>query len=120
MNILLVNKFYWDKGGSEAVYFGGTQLLERHGHTVIPFSMQDERNKASEYARYFVSNISYDEASRYDKLVAASRIIYSFEAHKKINELLNNVKVDIAHFHIFQHQISPSVFGPLKKAGIFE
>ncbi|MGB5277322.1 MAG: glycosyltransferase family 1 protein, partial [Gammaproteobacteria bacterium] len=118
MNILFINKFYWKKGGSEAVYFAETALLEKHGHTVIPFSMLDEQNEPSEYSRYFVSNINYDNASSLEKLVAASRIIYSFEARKKIKELLNDIKIDIAHFHIFQHQISPSVFGPLKEAGI--
>jgi glycosyltransferase involved in cell wall biosynthesis len=118
MNILFVNKFYWDKGGSEAVYFGETELLKKYGHTVIPFSMHDEKNKPSEYAKYFVSNITYDNASLFEKIVASSRIIYSFEAKKKIRELLNDTKIDIAHFHIFQHQISPSIFGPLKQAGI--
>jgi len=118
MNILFINKFFWDKGGSETVYFGEMDLLEKHGHTVIPFSMQDERNRPSEFSKYFVSNINYETASKYEKIVAASRIIYSFEAKKKITELLKNNKIDIAHFHIFQHQISPSVFAPLKKAGI--
>jgi len=118
MNILFVNKFYWDKGGSEAVYFGETELLEKHGHTVIPFSMQDERNHPSEYSKYFVSNINYETATKYEKFISASRIIYSFEARNKITELLNNTEIDIAHFHIFQHQISPSVFAPLRKAGI--
>lgn len=118
MNILSINKFYWDKGGSEAVYFGETSLLENHGHTVIPFSMEDEKNKPSEYSKYFVSNINYETASRFEKIVAASRIIYSFEARRKISELLKDTYIDIAHFHIFQHQISPSVFAPLKKARI--
>ena len=118
MNILFINKFYWDKGGSEAVYFGEMELLKKHGHKVIPFSMQDERNHPSEYSKYFISNINYDTASKYDKLVSASRIIYSFEAKDKITKLLENVDIDIAHFHIFQHQISPSVFAPLRKAGI--
>jgi len=118
MNILFINKFYWDKGGSEAVYFGEISLLEKNGHTVIPFSMQDERNHPSEYSRYFVSNINYDTATKFEKLVAASRIIYSFEAKNKISKLLKENHIDIAHFHIFQHQISPSVFAPLKKAGI--
>lgn len=118
MNILFINKFFWDKGGSEAVYFGEMELLKKHGHTVIPFSMQDERNHPSEYSKYFVSNINYETATKYEKIVSASRIIYSFEARHNITELLKNVKIDIAHFHIFQHQISPSVFAPLRKAGI--
>lgn len=118
MNILFINKFYWDKGGSEAVYFGEIDLLQKHGHKVIPFSMQDERNHPSEYSKYFVSNINYETATKVEKAISASRIIYSFEAKNKMAELLKNEKIDVAHFHIFQHQISPSVFAPLRKAGI--
>ena len=118
MNLLLINKFFWRKGGSEAVYFGEMDLLKEHGHQVIPFSMQNELNFPSEYSKYFVSNIDYDNAGLKEKLTAAGRIIYSVEAKQKIEQLLQDHKIDIAHFHIFQHQISPSVFGPLKKAGV--
>lgn len=118
MNILFINKFYWDKGGSEAVYFGEIDLLQKNGHKVIPFSMQDDRNHPSEYSKHFVSNINYETATKVEKVVSVSRIIYSFEAKNKMAELLKNEKIDIAHFHIFQHQISPSVFAPLRKTGI--
>jgi glycosyltransferase involved in cell wall biosynthesis len=115
MKILSVNKFYWKKGGSEAVFFGEKELLEKNGHTVIPFSMQSENNLPAEYSEYFVKNVDYDSAKFAEKLSAALKIIYSFDARHKMESLLNAVKTDVAHFHIFQHQISPSVFGPLRK-----
>ena len=118
MKLLLINKFFWRKGGSEAVYFGEMDLLNAHGHQVIPFSMHDERNIPSEYADYFVSNVDYENSGLKEKLAVAARIIYSVEARQKIAHLLQDHQIDIAHFHIFQHQISPSVFGPLRKAGI--
>ncbi|MES9906381.1 MAG: glycosyltransferase family 4 protein [Sedimenticola sp.] len=118
MNLLLINKFFWRKGGSEAVYFGEMDLLENHGHQIIPFSMQDERNFPSDYSSYFVSNVDYENTGLREKLASASRIIFSFEARRQMTQLLKDHKIDIAHFHIFQHQISPSVFGPLRKSGI--
>lgn len=118
MNLLLINKFFWRKGGSEAVYFGEMDLLEGHGHLTIPFSMQDERNFPSDYAKYFVSKIDYESTGLKDKLTAAGRIVFSLEARRRMARLLRDHKIDIAHFHIFQHQISPSVFGPLRKAGV--
>ena len=118
MNFLLVNKFFWPKGGSEAVFFGEKELLEVHGHRVIPFSMKDERNFASPYERYFVDNVDFSEAGITRKLSAAGKIIFSLEARQKMSKLLKDNSVDIAHFHIFQHQISPSVFGPLRKKKI--
>lgn len=114
MNVLQVNKFHWLKGGSESVYLGLSQLLRSHGHNVISFSMKDERNLPSEWERFFVENVDYESASLSQKLLAASKILYSFDAKNKMRALLRDVDPAVAHFHIFQHQISPSVFGPLR------
>ena len=42
MKILLVNKFHWNKGGSEKYYFELGQLLKEHGNEVAYFSMNKE------------------------------------------------------------------------------
>lgn len=118
MKILSINKFYWKKGGSETVFFGEKSLLERHGHTVVPFSMQGSRNLPSDYAKYFVSESNYEQGGLKNKVKMAMNIIYSFEARRNMKNLLGVYQPDIAHFHIFQHQISPSVFTPLKKKNI--
>ena len=118
MNIISVNKFFWQKGGSEAVFFGEKSLLESKGHIVVPFSMADDKNQPSEYSQYFVKNVDYATAGGAAKLTSAMNIIYSFEAKSKMKQLLKVFTPDVAHFHIFQHQISPSVFGPLKKKNV--
>lgn len=115
---MLVNKYYWRKGGSETVFFGEKDLLELHGHQVIPFSMQHKNNFTTTYSRFFVSEVDYSKIGLVGKLSAALRVIYSLEAKRKMDALLSTENVDIAHFHIFQHQISPSVFGSLKKRNI--
>lgn len=118
MKVLQVNKYNWHKGGSETVYFRLSELLRAHGHEVIPFSMKDERNERSPYEKFFVENVDYDRGGISNKISSALKIIYSLDARNKIDALLNCVTPDVAHFHIFQHQISPSVFGPLRKRGI--
>lgn len=82
MRILQVNKFYYNRGGAETVYFGEAALLRRHGHDVIPFSMHDERNAPTPYERYFVSNVDLreTEGGLPGKAAAALRILYSREA----------------------------------------
>ncbi len=114
MKILSVNKYFWRKGGSEAVFFNEKEMLESEGNQVIPFSMQSDMNEDSEFSEFFVDEVDFDKTGFLDKLDAACKVIYSFEANKKIRSLLNNLAVDISHFHIFQHQISPSVFKPLR------
>lgn len=115
MIILSVNKYYWRKGGSEAVFFGEKDMLESEGHSVIPFSMACRENEDTTYSKYFVREVDYDKPALKDRLVAASKIIYSFNAARMMKKLLSNHSPDLAHFHIFQHQISVSVFSSLKR-----
>lgn len=119
MKILMVNKFFYIKGGSETYYFALKRLLEAKGHTVIDFSMQDEKNFESPYAEYFVEGVDYNGGmSKSKQLKAAKNIIYSTEAKRKLEKLIQDTKPDIAHLHIFQHQLSPSILDVLKKHNI--
>ena len=118
LSILSVNKFFWRKGGSEAVFFAEKELLESRGHRVVPFSMAHPKNEPSEYAEYFVSQVDYETPGLGNKLSSALKVLYSMEARRKIDSLLNGFTPDVAHLHVFQHQISPSILGPLKKRGI--
>jgi glycosyltransferase involved in cell wall biosynthesis len=118
LNILSVNKYFWRKGGSEAVFFNEMEILQKHGHLVIPFSMKHKSNIDSVYNQYFIDEVDYNVNSLKNKIVNASKVLYSFDARDKIKQLLDKQRFDLAHFHIFQHQISPSVFGPLSKHGV--
>ncbi len=116
MKALLVNKYFYLKGGPERHISKISKILEAKGHQAIPFSMQDERNEATPYAKYFVSNVDFDSPmSLGNKLRTASRVIYSLEAKEKIEALIKEAKPDIAHLHNIAHQISPSILDSLKK-----
>ncbi len=43
MKILFINKFFHLNGGSETVFFQEREFLKKQGHTVVDFSMEDER-----------------------------------------------------------------------------
>lgn len=116
MKILMVNKFFYIKGGCESYYFALKKLLEDNGHTVIDFSMQDEKNFDSEYSGYFVKNADYlGKTSAFEKIRIAKNIVYSSEAKKKFEQLVKDTKPDIVHLQNFQHQISPSILDVVKK-----
>lgn len=117
MKILQVNKFHYRRGGAETVYFGVSDLLRRHGHEVIPFAMQDDRNEETPYARYFVSNIDLREerGGVAGKVAAAGRILYSREAERKMDALLRETRPDVAHLHNIYHQLSPSILRALAR-----
>lgn len=119
MKILNINKFYYRKGGSEAYYFALADLLRENNHEVIPFSMKDEKNYNTEYDKYFIENISYENMGIKEKIINGVKLIYSVEAKNKVKNIVNDCNPDIAHLHIFQHQLSPSILKEIKKNGTY-
>lgn len=117
MRILNINKFYYLRGGAERYYFALTKLLEAQGHDVIPFSMQDERNFPSQYAKYFVQNLEVGRPGL--KMVhQVGRSLWSRETKRKISALVDDVNPDLAHLHLIYHHLSPSLLPALKKRNI--
>jgi glycosyltransferase involved in cell wall biosynthesis len=118
VKILMVDKYFFIKGGAERYYFELKQILEQHGHQVIPFSMQHPDNAPTEWADYFVSNIEFNGHSTLQKLAQApkviGRVLYSQEAKAAITKLIERVKPDVAHLHMIDHQLSPSILHALK------
>ena len=57
MRILMVNKYFYLKGGSERSFFELKKILEQNGHEVVPFAMFDQQNDKNEYSSFFVDNI---------------------------------------------------------------
>jgi len=115
MKILMVNKYYFVKGGSERYLFDLKELLEKNGHEIIPFAMKDKNNFQSEYSEYFVDHVDYDVPFSLQKLKEAARLVYSFHARKKIEALIETIQPDVAHLHMIDHQISPSILHSLRK-----
>ncbi|HCC23629.1 TPA: hypothetical protein DF272_05670 [Candidatus Falkowbacteria bacterium] len=119
MKILLINKFYYQRGGAETVFFRTKQLLEAAGHKVVVFSMQDPRNEESPFSSYFVSPINFDEFdSVWAKIKKIPRSFYSIEAKNKLLLLIKQEKPDVAHIHNFEHHLTPSILAALKRAGV--
>ncbi|MFA5410655.1 MAG: glycosyltransferase family 4 protein [Candidatus Omnitrophota bacterium] len=118
MKILLVNKFFYLKGGAEFVFFETAKLLKNKGHQIMFFSMDHPRNLKSEYGKYFVSNIDYGRKGIKNIIFSSLRLLYSMQAKRRIEELISIEKPDIAHLHNIYHQISPSILHALKKYNI--
>ena len=119
MKVLMINKFFYLKGGSERVFFNEADLLERNGHQVLFFSMHHDKNIPSPCGKYFVDTVDYDIPGNVrEKISRSLKIIYSREARQKITALLEAEKPDIAHLHNIHHQISPSIIPPLNARSI--
>ena len=116
MKILMIDKFYFVKGGAERYAFELTSLLEELGHEVIPFGMTHPNNFQTPYASYFVDHVDYNQNRNiFKSMQSAAKTIYSTEAKKKIERLVRDTRPDIAHLHMIDHQISPSILPVFKK-----
>jgi glycosyltransferase involved in cell wall biosynthesis len=75
--------------------------------------MQHPKNFPSEWSQYFVSNVEFNGGSALQKLAQGpkivGRILYSTEAKRKVEKLIDAARPDLVHLHMIDHQISPSI-----------
>ena len=117
--LLAINNYYYDRGGSEAIFFAHNRMLAELGWDIVPFSMQHPQNHATPWSKYFIDDLEmHGDYSLAQKLSRLPKVIYSFEARRKLGELIDEVRPDIAHAHNIYHHISPSILGLLKSRGI--
>ena len=114
MKILLVNKFHWNKGGSEKYYFELGQLLKEHGHEVAYFSMKDDKNIKTGDKEFFVESSDMNSKN----VAKAFDVIYSKNNKKVMEKALDEFKPDIVHLNNFQRQLSASIIEPCIKKNI--
>jgi glycosyltransferase involved in cell wall biosynthesis len=113
MNILVANWTWFPSGGDWTYVEQLNRLYERKGHTVIPFSMIDSRNMETAYSKYFVSHMDYKDMIKEKSLKNATRVlrrsIYSMEAARNLQRLLEAVKIDYAHLNNIHHFLTSSI-----------
>lgn len=110
MRILLVNKYFYRKGGAETYFFALAEGLKALGHEVAFSSMKHPNNEPSYWSKYFVSEKDYvGEISAFKKVQEASTLIYSFEAKRKFEALLEEFKPDIIHMNNVHRQLTLSI-----------
>jgi len=114
MKILQINKFYYLKGGSERYFFDLSEILKKNGHKIIPFSMQDDNNLPSKYAKYFIKKVDLNKFN----LINIFKFFYNYDVVKRLKKLIKDEKPDIAHLHNIAHQLSPAIIKILKKYNI--
>ena len=112
--ILNISQNHYIRGGSDRYYFALEELFVERGHQVIPFTATHTRNKKSKWSDYFPPGVDFIHPGPRDII----RFIYSRPAAKAMERLLRNIRIDIAHIHIYYGQLTSSILKPLKDAGI--
>jgi glycosyltransferase involved in cell wall biosynthesis len=116
--LLSLNSYHYRRGGADVVYFEHEAMFRELGWQTAHMSMHHPRNEASPWSNYFVDEIEFGHAySPFDKLAMATKVVYSFEARRKLASLLDSFRADVAHVHCIYHHLSPSVLPLLRERG---
>lgn len=118
MKILLIDNFFYRRGGAEVVFLNTGELLKAHGHEVVYFSQKWDENFACDFSDYFPVGVGVKSRGLKDKLMAIRNYFYNSDAARNLERLVLKEKPDVAHIHLFWGGISPSIFKVLKKHGV--
>lgn len=117
--LLSLNTYHYRRGGSDVAFLESDKLFASLGWETAVFAMHHPKNEPSPWSEYFVDELEL--GSNYTlakKIGMTTKVVYSFEARKKLARLLDGWRPDIAHSHCIYHHISPSVLSLLHKRGI--
>ena len=111
MKVLLINNFFYRRGGSEVVFFQTGDLLARAGNEVCYFSFADEKNLPCAQSAFFPARPA-------GRLAQLRGYFYNREVARKLDELVRAEKPDIAHVHLLWGGVGPAIFKVLRRHGI--
>jgi len=117
MKILMVNKFLYPRGGSESYMLSLSEHLERLGHEVEFFGMQDTANTVGNRAGLYTQNMDF-HSTGLGRFLYPFQILYSLEAKKKIMQVIDEFQPDLVHMNNINFQLTPSIIDGVKKKGV--
>ena len=117
MKILMVNKFLYPRGGSESYMLSLGEKLSEMGHEVEYFGMFDEKNTVGNSAGQYTQNMDFHSRG-FARFLYPFKILFSFEAKKKIGKVIDSFKPDVVHMNNINFQLTPSIIYAVKKRKI--
>lgn len=114
IKVLIVNKFLHFCGGTETYIFKIGKFLKENGHEVQYFGMEHADRCVSNSANEYTSTMNFYE-SGIKRFIYPFKIIYSYEARKRIRKVLEKFNPDVIHLNNFNFQLTPSIILEIKK-----
>ena len=116
MRVLIVNKFYYNRGGDCICTLSLEKMLRDAGFDVAIYSMQFSENYPTEYSQYFAPEVSFGGGVG-NKIKAASRVFGGAGVKKSFASVLEQFKPDIVHFNNIHSYLSPVIVEMAKSFG---
>lgn len=103
MKVLLVHNRYREAGGEDTAVASERALLRRYGHSTVVY----ERD-----------NAAIDESGPLSRLSLATRTVWAHDTYRELRRLLAAERPDVAHFHNYLPQVSPSGYYACRTEGV--
>src|SRR5262249_5187194 len=98
-NILLVHNFYQQPGGEDQVFTEEANLLEKNGHSIFRFTMDN------------------DAIEGMGKLTLAKKTIWNAKSHADLKTFIGKNQVEVVHCHNTFPLVSPAGYYAAHEAG---
>lgn len=116
LRILLVNKFYYPRGGDCICVINLESLLRRLGYEVAVYAMSYPQNLPCKTSRYFASEVSFSEGVM-GKLKATERLFGTGDIVRSFQRMLDDFRPHVVHFHNIHSYLSPIIVKLAKEFG---
>lgn len=108
MKILMVNKYLYFKGGAETYALKVAEYLKKEGNELQFFGMNSEKNIVSNNLGLYTQEMDFHN-SKMERYLYPFKIIYSFEAKRKIKKVIKDFRPDIIHLNNINFQLTPAI-----------
>lgn len=106
MKVLIVNKFYYSRGGDCVCTLNLEKLLREQGHEVAVYAMQYPQNIDSPWSRYFAPEVKFG-GSPVNLLRAAARTMGYGDINGSFKKILHDFNPDVVHLNNIHSYLSP-------------
>ena len=115
LTILALNNHAVARGGADRYFLDLTALLRERGHRVFTLSATLDPDLIPRTRDdHVIAGIDTSNPSVAD----TTRFFHNPGAARVVDKILKNRRIDVSHLHIHYGQLTPSIFGPLKRAGV--
>lgn len=114
--VLIVNKFYYPRGGDCICTINLERLLRANGHEVAIYAMQYTENDQCPDSPYFASTIDFAGGAT-DKLKAVKRALGYGDIRSSFQRILDDFHPDIVHLQNIHSYLSPVIAEIAKRRG---
>ena len=103
--VLIVNKFYYPRGGDCIVAMNTEKLLRARGHETAVFAMDFPDNIETPWTAYYAPRVDFGAS----KVAAAKRLMGVGDIRQSFGRILDEFRPDVVHLNNIHSYLSPVV-----------